>query len=87
MKFRKKPVVIDAWPIAHDTASHYPPWVLEAMNKGQFAFDPWGKGVVIRTREGEMRGDVGDMLIKGIAGELYPCAKRIFDATYESVPE
>jgi hypothetical protein len=31
-----------------------------------------------------MRCEVGDWLIRGVAGEFYPCKADIFDATYEA---
>lgn len=34
-----------------------------------------------------MRGEIGDYIIKGIQGELYPCKPDIFLKTYEEVPE
>lgn len=38
----------------------------------------------VRTREGDvLNGIVGDWLIKGVRGELYPCGDEIFKATYE----
>lgn len=37
----------------------------------------------IRTLEGEMNANLGDYIIKGINGELYPCKPDIFDKTYE----
>jgi hypothetical protein len=39
--------------------------------------------VEISTLEGTMRGDLGDWVIQGIAGELYPCAHDIFINSYE----
>jgi hypothetical protein len=87
MKYRKKPVVIDAWEIADMRSRNMPSWVLQALNQGQIVFSTEGPGIRVRTLEGEMRGALGDMLIKGVAGELYPCAKPIFQATYERVPE
>lgn len=39
--------------------------------------------VRVLTREGELTGYAGDWLIEGVAGEIYPCAKNIFEATYE----
>ena len=30
-----------------------------------------------------MRADIGDWIIKGINGELYPCKPDIFKKTYE----
>ena len=35
------------------------------------------------TLEGKMHGNAGDYLICGINHELYPCAKDIFEKTYE----
>ncbi len=39
----------------------------------------------VNTLEGKMDGKHGDYLIEGIEGERYPCAKRIFEKTYEAV--
>jgi hypothetical protein len=39
----------------------------------------------VETLEGRMKGKAGDFLIKGIKGEMYPCAEDIFRATYEKV--
>ena len=41
--------------------------------------------MVIATLEGVMQVKIGDWVIKGVAGEFYPCKSDIFDATYESV--
>lgn len=38
---------------------------------------------LIPTLEGTMRFERGAMLITGVKGEVYPCARDIFDATYE----
>ncbi len=43
--------------------------------------------VIIQTLEGEMRGEIGDMLIEGVAGEFYPCKPHIFSETYERIDE
>ena len=42
---------------------------------------------VIQTREGELVGYPGDMWIRGIEGEEYPCDPNIFAKTYELVEE
>lgn len=39
--------------------------------------------VRVKTREGELTGYAGDWLIEGVVGEIYPCAKSIFEQTYE----
>ena len=43
--------------------------------------------LLIRTLEGEMKAQPGDWIIRGIAGEVYPCKPDIFEATYESAPQ
>lgn len=76
MKFRKKPVVIEAIQ-----------WT--GQNEGElanFMRQPavsQGKGLLIDTLEGEMRADPGDWIIRGVKGEFYPCKPDIFAATYE----
>lgn len=92
MKYRKKPVVIEA--IKNDGT--WPPIVqwLQALAGSYFAFQPGTSPPVTRnhdgslsvaTLEGAMRCDVGDWIIQGIKGELYPCKPDIFEATYEAV--
>lgn len=87
-KFRKKPVVIEAWRIVPN--SPQPSWVREAFAKsegvtGAIDWDAAGEGMWINTLEGCMTANEGDWLIKGIKGELYACKPDIFEATYEAV--
>ena len=44
-----------------------------------------GSTLMIHTLEGVMRAEVGDVIIKGVKGEIYPCKPDIFAATYEAV--
>lgn len=92
-KFRKKPVVIEAVQISKQLGQALPPWMVEAIDFGYVTLhgmgmvtrdQPW---VEIKTLEGAMRGDAGDWIIKGVAGELYPCKPDIFAATYEPAGE
>lgn len=39
--------------------------------------------LVIETLEGDMKARPGDYIIKGLAGEFYPCKSEIFEAKYE----
>jgi hypothetical protein len=77
-QFRKKPVVIDAilWDGKLTTVEHL---------HGEFSQDLGDDGLSIHTLEGVMRADVGDWIIKGVKGELYPCKPDIFAATYDPV--
>ena len=85
MKYRKKPVVIEAVQF-EDT-----PQRLTELS------DFFGMEIVvdytvrdrpilkIGTLEGVMVASVGDWIIKGVKGEFYPCKPDIFEATYEEV--
>lgn len=75
MKFRKKPVVIEAtqWFMNGDHPMVKPlPFNPDVINRG-----------IITTLEGDMTVMPGDWIITGVKGEHYPCKPDIFDATYE----
>ena len=87
MKFRKRPVVIEAIQVSQRMP--WPEWFHDAVSANRVithGLGKWGEGepyVEIVTLEGTMRGDIGDWIIKGVKGELYPCKPDIFAATYE----
>lgn len=86
-RFRKKPVVIEAFQIQPEdsyTRRLPPSWLIDAMRAGTVAASDDGK-LEIKTLEGTMRADIGDWVIQGVKGELYPCKPEIFAATYEEV--
>jgi hypothetical protein len=85
MQYRKKPLVIEAFEVHPDdgrTRQLPPMWLVNAMLAGIVKALPNG-GLTIGTLEGEMHASVGDWIIKGVKGELYPCKPDIFAATYE----
>lgn len=90
MKYRKKPVVIDAfrWTGGPDQKED-PVWIREAIERGDIFFRKGDQGIKmsILTLEGAMIANVGDYIIRGIKGELYPCKPDIFEASYEKVEE
>ena len=83
-KYKKKPVVIEAFRLGHDAM---PDWA----NDDRFAVvvDGYDEifGATIETLEGTMYAASDDYIIKGVQGELYPCKPDIFEATYEAVDE
>lgn len=86
-KYRKKPVVIDAYHFASGTAP-MPEWLVTAFNSGAVYYQGGDSPyITIRTLEGDMRASFGDYIIKGVKGEIYPCKPDIFEATYEPVEE
>ena len=76
-KYRKKPIVIDVWHF--ERGVDIPVWVAQA------AHDLGDGNLSIQTLEGLMVAKPGDWIIKGVAGEVYPCKPDIFEATYEPV--
>ena len=83
-KYRKKPVVIDAviWDGHPGTANDF---LGEAYGEDWLYQDGGTSNIVIPTLEGNMIGDIGDYIIKGINGEFYPCKPDIFAKTYDAV--
>ena len=85
MRYRKRPVVIEAvrWQNRKIVCPPGPAWFADAEAQGVIMLA--GDTLHIKTLEGNMRCNVGDWIIKGVLGELYPCKDEIFLATYELV--
>jgi hypothetical protein len=86
MKYRKKPVVIEA--IEWD-GGNINDLIAFASDNLKPNLDSCSgiHAPTISTLEGEMRVSVGDYVIRGVKGEFYPCKPEIFEATYEAVSE
>lgn len=90
-KFRKKPVVIEAFQFTTEARWNYnswPEWLVIAWGgpyrePGSFYVDD--TKYYLGTLEGEHRVSDGDWIIRGVKNELYPCKPDIFEATYEAV--
>lgn len=88
MRWRKKPVVIDAVQfrgtpesveeVRQFAGQDFNAPSLDGKEDGQHA-------LVIPTLEGEHRASPGDWIIRGVKGEYYPCKPDIFEQTYEAV--
>jgi hypothetical protein len=97
MRFRKKPVVIEAVQLRWDTWGQVCdfitlPWGPDGVHgvvKEGGVSDNKGDPIclVIPTLEGNMTASAGDYIIKGVNGEFYPCKPDIFEKTYEPVTE
>lgn len=96
MKFRKKPVVIEAFQMTKERRASnidWPVWLHMAWNGERGAVGalyPTEEGtsdgtLSIGTLEGQQLVSWGDFIIRGVQGEIYPCKPSIFDATYEAV--
>jgi len=93
MKYRKKPVVIEAiqWTgknhrEQNDFLGGDPKNYLSTS--GTHFYIDHSKvdgGLIIKTLEGEHIASIGDFIIKGVKGEFYPCKPDIFEQTYDAV--
>lgn len=93
MKFRKKPVIVEAITFDELVACGLAHCGPHKHNGMPWSFDYAGHPIthenddcyLIPTLEGTMKMGSSDMLITGVKGEIYPCKRDIFDATYEAV--
>lgn len=92
MKYKKKPVVIEAvqykdWSNGKPVFSENLDWINNAINNGVVFLGERGAGYMlfIKTLEGNMVVNSGAFIIKGVQGELYACDQEIFKQTYEEV--
>lgn len=76
-KFRKKPLVVRAVKVGR--VMDYPAWLA-----GKVSF-VMGGSIAIQTLEGLMLADIGDWIIEGVKGEIYPCKPDIFEASYDEI--
>ena len=95
--FRKKPVVIEAvqYTCTADNLREITDWArncnsqavrIDTETRNRSAEHPEGFDypvLKIETLEGVMQANVGDWIIKGVNGEMYPCKDEIFRMTYE----
>ncbi|NIG84006.1 hypothetical protein [Lacticaseibacillus casei] len=98
MKYRKKPVEIEAWHFTKENLKKgVPRWVdhlpvnkngYEELNHDISLWSQYGGekiGGEIKTLEGNMTISENDYIIKGVHGEFYPCKPDIFEETYEPI--
>ena len=91
MKYRKKPVVIEAIQWTGDNLLEIITFTGLHESAAQWSWEEYErvvskKGLKIFTLEGPLMASVGDWIIKGVLGEFYPCRNDIFLMTYEPAP-
>ena len=89
MKATKKPVTIECFIYDGDLKSsdgkfYVPEWAQKAYEDGNIFFKDQGE-MYIKTLEGDHHASVGDIIIRGVNGELYPCKPDIFEKTYNII--
>lgn len=89
MKYRKKPVEIEAFQLGIDPMPKWfmmderVTWGNEKETVSPFQHESETLYCLIETLEGTMRGNYKDYILKGVQGEIYPCKPDIFETTYE----
>lgn len=79
MKYRKKPVIIEAMQWNGNNATE-----IAEFSKGSKRYIEFEGNICrIETLEGVMTASLNDYIIKGVKGEFYPCKPDIFQQTYE----
>lgn len=91
MKATKKPVTIEFFIYDGDLKNsdgmfYVPEWAQKAYEDGTIFFKDQGE-MYIKTLEGDHHASVGDIIIRGVNGELYPCKPDIFEKTYNILTE
>ena len=85
MKYRKRPVVIEAMEFTEEDKDRVLNWI--SCNCYPIFTNEDKPALKIQTLEGLMTANLGDYIIKGVQGEFYPCKPDIFAETYEKVSE
>lgn len=98
MKYRKKPVVIEAVQFTYENHAELSEFCKSFYNEDNPIRSGYEEDVItgertsyaelnIPTLEGIMTAKLNDYIIKGVQGEFYPIKNDIFEATYEKVNE
>lgn len=92
-KYKKKPIIIEAFQYDGDLKGsdgnyYVPDWAVEALDSGIMFYrdlEDSPSELFIKTLEGTHHVSVGDYVIQGVNGELYPCKPDIFKKTYDYI--
>ncbi|MEG0330718.1 MAG: hypothetical protein RR598_10240 [Anaerorhabdus sp.] len=94
-RYIKKPIPIEAFQYDGDLVNRFgkpyvPQWFMKEFNKKNAYYGSLSKNeppceLFIKTLEVSMHVSVGDYIIKGVCGEIYPCKKEIFEESYDKV--
>lgn len=90
MKYRKRPVIIEALKFDPTNINEIKLFVGENLICGEAnipVFSSQPQPYIIKTLKDDMIVSRGDYIIKGIKGELYPCKSDIFEQTYEKIED
>jgi len=90
MKYRKKPVIIEAWQFTKENYKKGVPLWIETSQRKVKLWSQYGGDIIggeIETLEGTHTVSENDYIIKGVKNELCPCKPDVFEMTYEKVDD
>lgn len=84
-KYRKKPVVIQAWQynVNSEVTIGYPQWIIDAFGNGVLRTRADNTLICKTDSHGDVEAHDTDWIIRGVEGEIYPCKNSVFEATYD----
>ena len=85
MKYRKKPVVVEATHWTGDNYGEICNFIGKKVRVRKYTDDEKPVTLIIETLEGDHLASIDAFIIKGVHGEFYPCKPDIFKKTYEEV--
>lgn len=87
MKYRKKPIVIEAVKYTGLNLVEIQKFIGGSLETDFYDNEVTAPilSLIIPTLEGAMKAMPGDYIIKGVNGEFYPCKPDIFEKTYDLV--
>ncbi len=96
MKYRKKPIVVEAWQYTYDKMNNFPSsefkylpeFIAEGIMSSRIS-DLYRRRPFLVSLDGHHATAVseGDYIIKGVEGEFYPCKPSVFEKSYEACDE
>lgn len=89
-KYRKKPIVIEALEWSGDNLLEIIKFTGQNTSASHLKWEDYERlvreeGLKIFNSEGTLKASIGDWIIKGVNGEVYPCPADVFEQTYEEV--
>lgn len=83
-RYRSVSRAVECWPFDSSETADMPRWLLDALATGAAELD--GETLLVHATWGDQVARVGDdVVFHAGEGDIYPCKRDVFDATYEVV--
>ena len=92
MRYIYKPVEVEAFQLTKDVDIQAPKWFIDAVDKELASIDRAlvdGSvkvyGCSIKNCNAWQKAKIGDYIVKGVTGDIFPCKEEVFCKTYQCV--